>query len=186
MGRRFCPILARIPAAKQKFPNTPKRAPGGLLYNPDTGSSNSCVTNQFKATSPLGNLQNTTDMLFTKVASNVGLFLFLPGLQVAGKRKPKKRALQGTVLKLGLALAFDCPSWTLSLGALPCPPFSLLRVASHHHIMALHLCLLVRQLVVLHFEAVRAREGSQSWCQHGPLRDPDPRDSQSHFTCPAL
>lgn len=25
-----------------------------------------------------------------------------------------------------------------------------------HHIMALHLCLLVRQLVVLHFEAARA------------------------------
>lgn len=147
----------------------------GFLYNPDIGSSNSYVTNQFKATSPLGNLQNTTEMLFTKVARNVGLFLFRPVLQVAGKRKLKKGVLQGAVLKLGLALACDCPSWTQSLGALPCPPSALLRAASHHHIMALHLCLLVRQLVVLHFEAVRAGGDSQAWCLYGrPPSRPGP------------
>lgn len=124
-------------------------------------------------------------MLFTKVARNVGLFLFRLVLQVAGKGKLKKGILQGAVLKLGLALACDCPSWTQILGALPCPPSALLRAASHHHIMALHLCLLVRQLVVLHFEAVGAGGDSQAWRLHGLLRDPDPRASETHFTCPA-
>ena len=115
----------------------------------------------------------------------MGLFLFRPGLQVVGMRKLKKAALQGTVMKPGLALACDCPSWTQSLGTLPCPPSALLRAASHHHIMALHLRLLVRQLVVLHFEAVRAGGGSQAWGLQGLLPDLNPRASENQRNCPA-
>lgn len=170
-GRRFCPILPRTQLPNKSFRTLPGGLQEGFLYNPDTSSSTFYVTNQFKATSPQGNLKNTTETLLTKVAWNV--FLFQPVLQVAGKRKLKKGALQGAVLKLGLARACYCPSWTQSLGALPCPPSALLRAASHHHIMALHLRLLVRQLVVLHFEAVRAGGDSQAWRLHGILRDPD-------------
>lgn len=116
-GRRCCPILARPQLPNKSFRTLPGGLQEGFLYNPDTGSSNSYVSNQFKATSPRGNPQNTTEMLFTKVARNV--FLFQPVLQVAEKRKLKKGALRGAALKLGLALACDCPSWTQSLGALP-------------------------------------------------------------------
>lgn len=116
-GRRFCPTLARPQLPNESFQTLPGGLQEGFLYNSDTGSSNSYVTNQLKATSPLGNPQNTTEMLFTKVARNV--FLFQPVLQVAEKRKLKKAALQGAVLKQGLTLACHCPSWTQSLCALP-------------------------------------------------------------------
>lgn len=44
------------------------------------------------------------------------------GLQVAGKRKLKKGALQGAVLKLGLARVCDCPKAWVPCPALPSLP----------------------------------------------------------------
>lgn len=52
--------------------------------------------------------------------------------------------------------------------------------ASHHHIMALHLRLLVRQLVVLHFEATRAGGAGSGPVPAQPPPGPNPRASQSH------
>lgn len=57
----------------------------------------------------------------------------------------------------------------------PQPHAALAPAASHHHIMALHLRLLVRQLVVLHFEAARAGGAGSGLAPAQPPQRPQPK-----------
>lgn len=81
------------------------------------GSSDSYVTNQFKATSPLGNLQNTTETLFTKVARNV--FLFRP--PSGGEEEAEEGSPPGGCPEAGPSSSLRLSQ---SMSALPCPALS--------------------------------------------------------------
>lgn len=102
-------------------------------------------------------------------------FLFLPLLsptllQVAGLWE----AGEGSEGTLGLHPLRGCPA-EAGQGTRLQAPQAHAAPASHHHIMALHLRLLVRQLVVFHFEAARAEGAGSDLAPAQPPPRPQPR-----------
>lgn len=61
-GESFCPTLARSQGCKAaKFPNTPRRSLRERFLQPQRGLIQCYLTSQDRASSPLGNLENTNE-----------------------------------------------------------------------------------------------------------------------------
>lgn len=91
-------------------------------------------------------------------------------LQVAGLWE----AGEGSEGTLGLHPLRGCPA-EAGQGTRLQAPQAHAAPASHHHIMALHLRLLVRQLVVFHFEAARAEGAGSDLAPAQPPPRPQPK-----------
>lgn len=152
----------------QKSFQTP---PGGLqerFFSP--GLIQSYLTSQVRAANPPGNLQSA-NYSCTKVVPrsrvwNVG-FSVCPSSRGppprGGPAGGSRRRVPSRGLPCGGAPRGRRP-------ARPSPPPRAAPRPSHHHVMTLHLRLLVRQLVVLHFEATRAGGAAQAWRPHSLRR----------------